>query len=166
MENKIISFKRVKEPYGWLGNMAPYPIKYNNLEFKTTEALFQYLRFENNPEIQEEIRKSPSPMSAKMIAKDNYHLVPPNIMYQQKDIDNMLLCLTLKLEQHPNLQKELLETGDAFIIEDCTSRPQGSGLFWGAALENGSWKGKNVLGKLWKMKRDELKKNLNKKIHI
>lgn len=30
-------------------------------------------------------------------------------------------CLRLKLEQHPDLKQKLIETGDAIIIEDCTT---------------------------------------------
>jgi len=39
-----IWFKKVAEPYGWLGNMAPYPITYKGIVWSTREALFQSLR--------------------------------------------------------------------------------------------------------------------------
>jgi len=64
--------------------------------------------------------------------------------------------LRLKIEQHPELRETLIESGDAFIVEDCTKRQRGSGLFWGAALIDGSWVGQNWLGKLWM----ELRQNL------
>ena len=41
----IISFSKVALPYGWLGNMAPYPIIYEGKRWRTIEALFQSLRF-------------------------------------------------------------------------------------------------------------------------
>ncbi|MEB3059530.1 NADAR family protein, partial [Parvimonas sp. D9] len=64
----------------------------------------------------------------------------------------------LKVDQHPNLGDLLLATGDEIIIEDCTSRQHGSGLFWGAGKQpDGSWNGDNVLGKLWMTLRNELK---------
>ncbi len=40
-------------------------------------------------------------------------------------------------------------TGDKIIYEDCTHRQHGSGLFWGAGLNDGIWVGENWLGKLW-----------------
>ena len=71
------------------------------------------------------------------------------------DVNNMRVCLKLKVEQHPELRDRLLATGDAEIIEDCSKRKRGSGLFWGAALEEGVWEGANMLGKLWMELRDE-----------
>ena len=50
---------------------------------------------------------------------------------------------------HPALVRQLLSTGEAELVEDCTSRPRGSGLFWGAALKDGVWTGENRLGRLW-----------------
>ncbi len=46
-EKQIITFTKVSLPNGWMSNMAPYPIIYNNITYKTTESLFQCLRFEN-----------------------------------------------------------------------------------------------------------------------
>jgi hypothetical protein len=40
-----IWFKKVAEPYVWLGNMAPYPITYKGIVWPTSEALFQSLRY-------------------------------------------------------------------------------------------------------------------------
>ena len=65
------------------------------------------------------------------------------------DLDNMRLVLRLKLQAHPALGRQLLATGGARIVEDCSRRPHGSGLFWGAALREGRWVGENWLGRLW-----------------
>lgn len=144
---KIISFTKVDLPYGWLGNMAPYPVAYEDLTYRTTEALFQALRFDD-PAIREQIRAEKSPMAAKMRAKKHAaaRVVAP---LGAQDLDNMRLVLALKLSFHPPLRRQLLDTGEAQIVEDCSKRPRGSGLFWGAALIAGAWKGDNMLGKLW-----------------
>jgi predicted NAD-dependent protein-ADP-ribosyltransferase YbiA (DUF1768 family) len=55
-------------PYGWLGNMYASPVRYNGEIWKTSEALFQALRFEDL-EIRALIRNEKSPMGAKMKAK-------------------------------------------------------------------------------------------------
>ena len=151
---QIIAFTKVRLPHGWLGNMAPYPVTHNGRLYRTTEALFQALRFDSN-ETREEIRAEKSPMSAKMRAKgyrDQMVVVP------QSDVDvaNMKAVLRLKLNHHRSLAAKLRESGDATIIEDCTRRQRGSGLFWGAALIDGEWQGENVLGRLWMELRDEL----------
>jgi predicted NAD-dependent protein-ADP-ribosyltransferase YbiA (DUF1768 family) len=69
----------------------------------------------------------------------------------------MELVLWLKLEQHPDLEEKLLGTGESQIVEDCSRRPHGSGLFWGAALQDVRWVGENRLGKLWMKLREELR---------
>ena len=55
------------------------------------------------------------------------------------------------------LKRQLLATGEARIIEDCSNRAHGSGLFWGAALKDGEWVGQNWLGELWMMLRDSFR---------
>jgi len=151
-----IAFTKVKEPYGWLGNMSPYPVTYEGKEYRTSEALFQALRFKDS-EIMEVIRQEKSPMSAKMVAKkyrDKMFLVPMS----GADVEVMRIVLKLKVEQHPELKEELLATGgDEEIIEDCTKRDRGSSRFWGAVLVDGEWQGENMLGRLWMWLRDELR---------
>ena len=61
----MIKFTKVSLPYGWLGNMAPFPVMYKGKKWLTIEALFQALRFEDE-KIIEEIRLEKSPMGAKM----------------------------------------------------------------------------------------------------
>jgi ribA/ribD-fused uncharacterized protein len=146
---KIITFTKVKLPYGWLGNMSPFPIEYEGKVWRTTEALFQALRFEDET-IRELIREQKSPMAAKMMAKkhrDSMKVEP----LSDEDYGNMALCLILKLKHHPELIDALLETGDSILVEDVTSRgSRGSNLYWGAMLdENGNWIGENKLGRSW-----------------
>jgi predicted NAD-dependent protein-ADP-ribosyltransferase YbiA (DUF1768 family) len=149
MENmQYIAFTKVKLPYGWLGNMSPHPIEYNNKIWKTTEALFQALRF-SDPMLQEIIRAEKSPMGAKLKAKGMVPLMTIKPL-GLRDILNMNLCITLKLEQHTELKTKLLETGILPIYEDVSARgDKGSNLFWGAKLVEGIWTGQNVLGQIW-----------------
>ena len=142
----VISFTKVDLPYGWLGNMAPYPIQFNGQTWRTSEALFQALRFENL-EIREVIRDQQSPMSAKMKAKpfrEQMVIVPCS----PQDLDNMRLCIRLKFDQHSTLKEKLVRTGDHEIIEDIGSRSGARHLFWGAKKINGLWQGENNMGKL------------------
>jgi predicted NAD-dependent protein-ADP-ribosyltransferase YbiA (DUF1768 family) len=150
---KTIAFTKVDLPYGWLGNMAPFPVAYEDLTYRTSEALFQALRFEDRA-IREQIRAEKSPMAAKMRAKRHaaQRVVVP---LSPPDVDNMRLVLALKLRFHPPLRRQLRETGDALIVEDCSKRARGSGLFWGAALVDGAWKGENTLGRLWMALRND-----------
>ena len=108
-----------------------------------------------DPEIIEEIAAQKSPMAAKMKAKKHKGdmIVEP---MSDEDVDNMRLCLRLKVKQNPELKDQLLATGDEPIIEDCSKRPRGSGLFWGMAFKDGEWVGENTLGKLWMELRSQL----------
>ncbi len=149
-----IAFTKTKLPFGWLGNMSAFPIDFEGKEWRTAEALFQALRFEDDA-VKESIRVERSPMGAKIVAKKNAGkmvVVPTS----EQDLKNMELVCRLKLEQHPDLKIELKDTGDQLIVEDVTSRPNGRNTFWGAALKNGEWYGENFLGKLWMKLRSEL----------
>jgi len=161
-----IAFTKVDLPYGWLGNMAPYPVSYNGVRYKTTEALFQSLRFDpekydidlglTGADVVAMIAAESSPMAAKMKAKKYKSMmaVKPG---SPQDVDNMRLCLRLKIQQYPLLATKLKATGDALIVEDVTKRgDRGTNCFWGAMLVGDSWVGDNVLGRLWMDIRDSI----------
>ena len=151
----MIIIRKVNEPHGWWGNMAPYSVEYEGETYRTTEALFQALRFDDE-EVIGAIRENPSPMGAKFVSRGHREKMVVEPMSEQ-DLDNMRMCLRLKIEQHRELAGKLLGTGDEEIVEDCTRRQHGSGLYWGKAeQEDGTWEGQNWLGKLWMELRDEL----------
>ena len=104
MEKKIviIEFTKVDLPYGWLGNMYASPINYNGIIWKTSEALFQALRFEDE-EIRELIRCEKSPMGAKMKAKGSKNKMVVEPM-SEKDIENMKMVVRLKFDQNDVLK--------------------------------------------------------------
>jgi len=146
----MILIRKVKEQWGSLGNMSPHPVIYEGSIWKTTEALFQALRF-RDPAHREEIRMESSPMGAKFKSKSLAKVWPRMVIpLSEDDLNNMRLVLRLKYEQHADIRELLAQTGSDTIVEDCTARQHGSGLFWGAGLQSdGSWKGKNWLGQLW-----------------
>jgi len=154
-ENKVvISFSKVDMPYGWLGNMSPFKVKYDDKEWLTVEALFQALRY-NDFEIREIIRAQKSPMGAKMKAKtfkERMSVIPMS----EDDIKNMKMCVRLKIEQNPVLKSKLLLTKEFEIIEDIGNRNGERHLFWGAKKVNGEWFGNNRMGKIWMELRKEL----------
>ena len=150
---KVITFSKNSLPYAWCSNMSHYPIYFHDKRWFHTEGLFQALRFDDETII-EAIRNERNPIKAKQIALDNADkmVVTPR---SKTDIENMRLCLMIKLDQYPVLKIELDETEDGIIIEDVTSRQSSeSNSFWGAALINSEWVGENTLGKLWMQIRD------------
>ena len=152
----MIEFTKVNLPYGWMGNMAPYPIFYDGKRWLTSEALFQAMRF-NDEEIKELIRVQTSPMAAKMKAK-KYKLQYAVEPMSDQDVENMKLCVRLKLEEHPNLKTQLLATGDNYIFENIGKRNKPRDYFWGAKMINGELVGNNIMGKIWMELRERLRK--------
>ena len=158
-----VIIRDVKGEYGWLGNMSPHKIMYEKACWLTAEALFQALRFpmdavnDEGENIRELIRAQKSPMAAKMKAKSSkaQMIIKP---MGDEDLKNMKMVLRLKFKCNCNpLERNLLATGDSFIVEDCSKRTGGSGLFWGAKrLPDGTWKGTNMLGQLLMELRTEI----------
>ena len=158
---QVIAFTKVQLPFGWRGNMAPYPVRWEGEVWPTTEALFQAMRFADAP-TRDAIRACKSPMAAKMKAKGAWrNLATSAICVEPRspaDVDNMRICLRLKLAQHPDLAEQLLATGNQTIVEDATRRRGASAVFWGAQLrDDGCWHGANTLGRLWMELREELR---------
>lgn len=151
----MLTFTKVALPYGWLGNMAPYSINHDGKLWLTAEALFQALRFDD-PAIKEAIREAKSPFQAKMIAKAHKEQMVV-VERSEQDVDNMRLVLRLKVSQHHELARQLLDTAAEVIVEDATSHPSGSAKFWGQVCKEGEWVGENRLGRLWMEIREELR---------
>lgn len=136
--------------------MSPHPLEMFGKSWRTSEALFQAMRFTDEAP-REEIRSKTSPMAAKWTAKrwlkEHSHqcIVQPKSV---QDLENMKFCLRAKIAQHPELKEMLLATDDAVLIEDESSR-RGNRGFWGAAYLEQNWVGENHLGNLWMIIRTE-----------
>jgi ribA/ribD-fused uncharacterized protein len=144
-----ILFYRVTEAYGEFSNFAPYPFTLKGKQWPTTEHYFQAQKFAGT-EHEKEIRKLASPMvaarmgrSRKLPLRRDWESVKDNIMRE---------ALRAKFTQYPELQKLLLETGDAVLVE----HTQNDG-YWG---DGGDGTGKNRLGLLLM----ELRANLREEV--
>jgi len=152
-----ILIRKVAEPGGWLSNMSPHPIVYEGLQWWHAEALFQALRLApDDIEAREAVRAPRSPMMAKMIAKrfKERQVIEP---LSDADVENMGMCLALKLDAFGNLRRQLIESGERLLVEDCSARGRRvNNLFWGAVRVPDAneplgyaWEGRNMLGRLW-----------------
>lgn len=140
-----VTFLRTTERFGWLSNMAAgFPMRVNGLNIKTSEALYQALRFPNHPEIQTKILAERSPMSAKMVSKP-YRQSCGYRYWDDIRLEVMWWCLRVKLVTNwENLSAKFNETGEKPIVE--ISKKD---TFWGAKYTtSGELVGQNVLGKL------------------
>lgn len=155
--DESIVFRKTKEEFGGLSNMAPgYNIKLGDIIIGTSEALYQACRFPNSIEVQKMIIEQKSPMTAKMKSKPFRSETRSDWLSVRVSI--MRWCLRAKLacnfEKFSNL---LISTNNKPIVED--SRRDS---FWGAIQkDDGNLVGENVLGRLLMELRELLTKNKN-----
>jgi ribA/ribD-fused uncharacterized protein len=155
--NECCIFRKTKELYGGLSNMASgFPLKVNGIQILTSEALYQACRFPHLPDIQENIIKEKSPMSAKMAGKP--HRINSRADWDDTRIKIMRWCLSIKLAQNFTAFGSLLEsTFNRPIVEDSSKDD-----FWGAIRDKkdeGILIGTNALGRLLM----ELRQSYNEK---
>jgi len=131
-----------------------YPLQINGIRILTSEALYQACRFPHMPEVQREIIRQRSPMTAKMKSKPHRKDSRPDWYEVRHKV--MRWCLRVKLAQnYEEFGRLLLATCDKPIVEQ--SRKDD---FWGAKLADESGDilvGQNVLGRLLMELREKLK---------
>ncbi|HWA23508.1 MAG TPA: NADAR domain-containing protein [Caulobacterales bacterium] len=150
-----VVFLKTNEKFGGLSNMAPgYPLEVNGIAIRTSEALYQALRFPHMPDLQRVIIDEASPMTAKMRTKP--HRENSREDWDRVRVKIMRWCLQVKLAQNVDaFGKLLLSTGEAPIVE-FSKKDQ----FWGAEPgEDGRLVGMNVLGRLLMELREQFRSN-------
>jgi ribA/ribD-fused uncharacterized protein len=140
-----------------LSNFSSFAINKDSFNFPTAEHLYHYIKFDYLPsnheernsliKIKDSIAKAKSAHEAFKIAQDHKYFRDPN--WDEVKFSKMLSILRLKVEQHEYVKKKLLETGDRELIEN-SWRDDVWG--WGENRD-----GKNALGKLWMLVREEVK---------
>lgn len=62
-----VVFLKTREQFGGLSNMAGgFPLRVNDVDIRSSEALYQACRFPHRPEVQDLVLKARSPMGAKI----------------------------------------------------------------------------------------------------
>lgn len=148
--NEVVCFRKTKEVFGELSNMASgFPLTIRTeakiIPVLSTEALYQACRFPHLPEVQAKILEEKSPMTAKMVGKPFRNESRPD--WEQIKVKVMRWCLRIKLAQNYFGFGRILEsTFDKQIVED--SRKDD---FWGAVRDKRNQDtliGTNALGRL------------------
>jgi type I restriction enzyme, S subunit len=138
-----IYFRKTSEPFGWLHNMCGgYRIHVGGEYWKSSEALYQALRFPGSPDVQRAILEASNGFTAKLAAKK--HVGRTRADWGEVRVPLMEWVLRLKFGQHEGLRQSLVEkTGDAEIVE-----LSHKDRFWGRVARGGEFEGENVLGQL------------------
>jgi len=143
-----VMFYQSREPFGGLSNMAGgYPIQLGEFTIRTSEHLYQAMRYPDHPDVQLAIIDIASPLRAKQYAHQNLHLGRPD-WYEIKS-DVMAWCLELKA-CNVSFRTLLETTGKHDIVE---ASPNDN--YWGAVpAGDGMRIGWNTLGRLlWLLRR-------------
>lgn len=143
---KTINFYGRKMPYFEFSNFYRAQIYIDGRMWKTSEHYYQAMKFDGHNEHVDKVWRAKTPMDAAKLGRDrkrplrkDWEEVKDVIMYE---------ALEAKFTQHENLKKVLLETGDAVIVEHTIKDS-----YWG---DGGNGSGKNMLGKLLMVLRDDL----------
>ena len=149
---------RVKEQFGDLSNMSNvFPLLVQGIPVRSSEALYQAMRYPHQPDWQREILAAPHAMRSKMASKKQKRQLSSRPDWEQVREDIMRWCLGVKASQHfGRFSRVLLSSGDRKIVE--RSRKD---RFWGAVpVEDDLLEGENRLGRLLMELRDEFAKLL------
>jgi len=135
----VIKFYEKEKPYYELTNFAPFEVEYEGKKYPTSEHLFQAFKFlGTRPDLAEHIRTA-SDRPGVAFSEAKRFAPERRTDWLTVNVDIMDLVLEKKFTQHRELTKTLLDTGDAYLIEDAGKNDD----FWGNG-EDGQ--GQNHLG--------------------
>lgn len=146
--NKCVRIHKIDEEWGIFSNFAHTPITVNGVTFKSTEQLYQIMKFKDQEPIETIWRTNNKKMAMKW---ENESRRPD---WGQILVDAMKFCLMLKYEQHQSFRTKLEESKGCFIVEDQSSFSKKQPDTWGVKLNGDEYVGPNLLGRLLMELRD------------
>lgn len=150
--SRVCVFRKPADAFGGFSNMSKsYPLQVFGLRIRSSEHLYQMMRFTGEPEIQELVRQARTPMQSKRVSREWTEFTRPD--WDDIRIDVMRWVLRVKPAQHAQRFGDLLRsTGNRDIVE--WSKHDS---FWGAGpVADDTVRGQNVLGRLLMELREEL----------
>lgn len=163
-QNAVVTFKKADEEFGGFSNMSgDFPILVNGVRVRSSEHLYQALKFTDHADVQKQILDEPRPMRAKWFAKtkdDAKKNKEGNLKKVRKDwneiqVEVMEFCLKTKLIWHWIKFGQLLRSTEGREIFEIEAREVKS-PFWGVVAGGDGFRGENRLGELLMKLRDEL----------
>lgn len=149
--DKCVRIQKVQDRWGILCNFACTPLTVRGITFKSSEQLFQLMKFKD-VEVVRNILAGITHGGKKC------HEVKKTVKSYEKEyrrddwgsmiIDAMKFCLQTKFDQCEEFRNKLQESAGFFIVEDQTSFPKKSPDAWGVKLRDGKYIGPNLLGRL------------------
>lgn len=155
--DKCVRILKVEDKWGVLSNFGRTPIKVNDVTFKTSEHLFQMMKFKDRYPVE---RISNNITYA---GKKCYNVKKTAKSYEKEYrrddwgsmiVDAIKFCLQTKYEQSEEFRKALNESVGYYIVEDQTSFPKKTPDTWGVKPDGDNLVGPNLLGRLLMELRD------------
>ena len=125
-----------EQPYGCFSNFSAHPIALDGRRWPTSEHYFQAMKFWPHEVHVEAVRLAPTPKAAAEAGRSRAR--PLRSDWEAVKDDVMRRAVLAKFEQHPDIARVLLSTGDEAIVEATTHDHH-----WGCGA---SGTGKNMLG--------------------
>lgn len=156
-KSESVTIHKVDGEWGIFSNFASTPIIIDGVRFKSSEHLFQLMKF-----------KAPVVISNIMNGITNKgkkcYQIKKTVKSYEKEfrredwgsmiIDAMKFCLMKKYEQSADFRAKLEESKGHFIVEDQTTMPKKSPDAWGVKSCGDNFAGPNLLGRLLMELRD------------
>lgn len=152
--SESVFFQKKTDDYWILSNMSACPLVINGIPFKSSEHLFQTMKFATKESIMAVYHSNSPKMTAKHFQKIGGH--------RREDwgaiiLDVMKYCLQQKYKQCQEFREELKRTIGKNIVElqdrktdKESSRPNG----WGVKTKGEKYVGPNIMGRLLMELRD------------
>ena len=151
--DEVCGFRFVRAPWGAFSNFAPLaaPIAAGPWTFATSEALYQAAKFGAAPAVQRRIARAPTARAAAAIGRGEKAGLDPD--WNAQRVNAMRWVLRMKREANAaDIDAALAATGERAIVEVSTRD-----AWWGAKPAGDSYRGANVLGRLWMELRQQLR---------
>lgn len=140
-ENSALICKKDGE-WGLFSNFADTPIVIDGVTFKSTEHLFQTMKFTQKEDVEFIYLKNNKKLALRM---ENEGKRRPD--WGEMIVDAMKYCLVQKYEQSEAFRKKLESSRNLNIMEDESNRKRKADA-WGVVLKDGKYVGPNLLGRL------------------
>ena len=134
---------------------SPYTahaIEINGVVFPTVEHAYQCQRYKDQ-NIINEILSARSAVKAWETSSKYKHLQIPEFKDENHKLKIMKWLMELKTEQHEEIKKALIDSGDLEIVKHIVTYPPGDG-FWDDGVDG---TGLNHMGKMWMEIRESIK---------
>ena len=154
---ECVTIHKVKEEWGIFCNFAKTPIEVDGVVFKSSEHLFQMMKFKD-PVVVSNIMNGVT-SKGKRCYEIKRTVKSYEKEYRRKDwgsmiVDAMKFCLQKKYEQCAAFREKLEESRGRFIVEDQTTMPRQDAGTWGVKPDGENFTGPNLLGRLLMELRD------------